>query len=116
MDNPVLFGVVLVVSTVMSVALVALPIVLVVQAVRPLPARFCTRCGTEGPPVRTTRGSLLVEVAAWCLFLIPGVIYSCWRLTTRTISCRACGSSTLVPPESPVARQMKASLPPPPPR
>ena len=33
------------------------------------------------------------------------VVYSLWRLTTRRDVCAACGSATLVPPDTPVGRR-----------
>lgn len=51
-----------------------------------------------------TRGHILIEIILWLCFLIPGVIYSIWRHSTRYDVCGSCGASTLVPVGSPVAR------------
>jgi hypothetical protein len=66
----------------------------------------CTQCGTVGDIARSTKGSFLIELILWLCFLIPGLIYSVWRLTTRAKVCRCCGSSTLVPVDSPVGRKL----------
>lgn len=71
---------------------------------------FCTSCGSEGPSSTQTRGSIWIEVILWLCFLIPGVIYSIWRLTTRRQVCSTCGASSLVPPGSPVALATKKRL------
>lgn len=66
----------------------------------------CTRCLSVGKPRRMTRGSLLMELALWILFIFPGLIYSIWRATTRYRACRACGGIDLVPAESPRGQQL----------
>lgn len=67
---------------------------------------LCTRCLSEGRPKRVTRGSLWIETILWLTFIVPGLIYSVWRLTTRHDACRACGSDELVPLNSPRARAL----------
>lgn len=70
--------------------------------------KFCTTCGAVGAPKTHTRGSLFIEIVLWLCFLIPGLIYSIWRLTTKQKVCRSCGAATIVPLDSPVARKMLA--------
>lgn len=72
------------------------------------PAMVCTTCGHHGPTVSRTRGSLLLEVVLWIMLIVPGVIYSVWRLTTRRPACSKCGGSTLVPADTPVGKQLLA--------
>lgn len=57
----------------------------------------CTVCLTVGEPRRVTRGSFLIEVVLWLMLLVPGLVYSLWRLSTRHDACRECGSSAIVP-------------------
>ena len=71
---------------------------------------FCTSCGNTGTPKKVTRGSIWIELVLWLCFLVPGLIYSIWRLTTRHPACRACGAATLVPVDSPVAQAMREKL------
>lgn len=68
---------------------------------------YCTQCGTQGKPERSTPGSLLIEIVLWLCFLIPGIIYSLWRLNRRHDVCPACGSTSLIPPNTPRALAMK---------
>lgn len=68
----------------------------------------CTACGTVAKPKMVTRGSILIEIVLWLCFIIPGLIYSIWRHTTRGNACAACGSEQLVPVESPVGRKLIA--------
>jgi hypothetical protein len=82
----------------------------VYSAMRGAPPRFCTACGHLGKPRMRTQGSLLIEIALWIAFIVPGVIYSIWRHTTRGEVCEACGAANLIPPDSPVALKMRKDL------
>lgn len=55
----------------------------------------CTTCGHHGPAAVKTRGSFLIEVVLWLCFIIPGLIYSLWRVATRGNVCSACGAATI---------------------
>lgn len=68
----------------------------------------CKDCGTVDRPARVTKGSIWIEIILWLCFLVPGVIYSIWRLTTRHDSCGACGSKSIVPLDSPIGRKIAA--------
>lgn len=62
---------------------------------------ICTECGYLGKPKRMTRGSIFIEIILWVAFLVPGLIYSIWRLTTRYQACPQCAHETVVPATSP---------------
>lgn len=74
------------------------------------PAMYCTTCGHEGPAKTVTRGSIAVEIILWICFLLPGLVYSVWRLSSKYKACTSCGSRTLVPTGSPVAIAAKKRL------
>lgn len=65
--------------------------------------KHCMTCGTDGPTKTQTRGSVFIEILLWICFLVPGLIYSIWRLTTRSKVCRACGAENIVPLNAPAA-------------
>lgn len=50
----------------------------------------CINCGYTGGPRKMTPGSFLMEVVLWCLLLIPGVIYSIWRISSKYKVCPRC--------------------------
>lgn len=50
----------------------------------------CPNCGYVGKPKKFTKGSILIEVVLWLMFLVPGLIYSIWRLTTKYEGCPRC--------------------------
>lgn len=67
----------------------------------------CKDCGTEAVPATRTRGSIWIEIVLWLCFIVPGVIYSLWRISTRRKVCSACGSEALIPVNSPAAQAAK---------
>lgn len=67
--------------------------------------QVCKECGYIGKPKRMTKGSFFIELVLWICFLIPGLIYSLWRLTTRFNVCRKCGHKVLIPVDSPLGKQ-----------
>jgi len=71
------------------------------------PSKFCCTCGFIAIPKNNgTRGSIWTELLLWCLFIVPGLIYSVWRLAGKPeIVCIKCGSNNLVPLDSPIAQK-----------
>lgn len=70
----------------------------------------CMTCGSEAPSKQTTKGSIWIEIVLWICFIVPGLIYSIWRLTTKGDVCSVCGSKTLVPSDAPAAIAHKKSM------
>jgi len=66
----------------------------------------CTTCGAIGQVKRQTPGSILIELVLWIAFIVPGVIYSLWRMSARRRACAVCGSTAIVPANSPRGRQI----------
>ena len=71
---------------------------------------ICTRCGHDGKPRRHVKGSIWIEIVLWMLFIVPGFIYSLWRLSSSRRVCASCGSEDLVPLDSPVGRKLLQSF------
>lgn len=72
----------------------------------------CTKCGHVGPPTSITKGSFAIEVVLWLCFIIPGLIYSLWRLSSRHQACAMCGNAEILPPEAPIAQKfLRENLP-----
>lgn len=66
-------------------------------------ARFCKSCGHTGRTDTHTPGSIWIEVVLWLCLIVPGLVYSIWRASSRKAKCERCGSFDLVPADSPVA-------------
>lgn len=71
---------------------------------------FCTTCGYEGKVKKQTPGSFLIEVIMWLAFLVPGIIYSLWRITNKYFVCAKCRNKSVIPIDSPMALQHKRLL------
>ena len=73
--------------------------------------KVCTVCGTIAKPERSmNRGSPGMEIFLWLVgcvfFFLPGIIYSIWRRTSSAKRCSACGSTSLVPLDTPRGRSL----------
>lgn len=68
----------------------------------------CKDCGLTGKIRKTMRGSLLIEVILWIALLIPGLIYTAWRFTTKLYVCPSCGSRNVIPSNSPFGQKLLA--------
>ncbi|MBI5595866.1 MAG: hypothetical protein HY928_07230 [Elusimicrobia bacterium] len=68
----------------------------------------CTTCGHYGEPVSLVKGDIGTEIVLWILFLLPGLLYSMWRQSSRYDGCAKCGGASLVPADSPVGRKLLA--------
>lgn len=73
-------------------------------------ARLCTTCGHVGLPTSATPGSIWIEVVLWLCFIIPGIVYSIWRLSARHDVCVACGARTVIPVDTAVAQRLITQL------
>ena len=71
---------------------------------------LCTNCGYQGKPKLVVKGSILIELVLWICFIIPGLIYSIWRLTTKHKACPSCGAPNMIPLDSPRAQQMLSEI------
>ena len=69
----------------------------------------CPNCGTVALPKSYTKGSFLVEVFLWLLLIVPGLIYSVWRMTSRYKGCPRCGASNMIPLGTPRANEILAA-------
>jgi hypothetical protein len=73
---------------------------------------ICKSCGHYGEPGTVTKGSFAIEVILWLCFLVPGLIYSVWRVSSRADNCSMCGGTDLVPTDSPIGRKLLAEVSP----
>lgn len=67
---------------------------------------ICSNCGHLGDEKQVTKGSLGIEILLWLCFLVPGLIYSVWRLSSRYSACAHCEAPNLVPVDSPRGEQL----------
>lgn len=69
------------------------------------PGLYCPSCGTVSNGQRHVPGSIAVEIILWLCFLVPGIIYSIWRLSAAKKACTACKAVGLIPVSSPRAQR-----------
>lgn len=75
----------------------------------PAPELYCTNCGACIDETKTiTPGNIGIELLLWLCFIMPGVIYSVWRVSARYEACPYCESPDLIPVDSPRAKQLLA--------
>ncbi len=98
-----------------SVSLFAVAIVALVLTRRArrrnAPALYCPHCGITGVPLTVVKGSTLAEILLWLAGLLPGLIYSIWRLNSRHEACPSCHQAGMIPADSPRARELRAGQP-----
>ena len=68
--------------------------------------KICKTCGNVGKPKMVTKGSILIEIVLWLCFILPGLIYSIWRFTSKYEACKKCNSTDLVPKDSPIGKKL----------
>lgn len=65
---------------------------------------ICPNCGTRGEPQMITRGSMGIEIVLWLCFIIPGLIYSIWRMSTKHPACPSCEQPGMIGVNTPNGR------------
>ena len=97
---------------IIAVVLIALAVWAILRALikKPPPDLICTKCGTQGQPEKRMKGSWVIELILWLCFIIPGMIYTQWRHSSRYSACPVCGGTDLIPLDSPMAKQLQAKL------
>jgi hypothetical protein len=72
---------------------------------------ICADCGSRNSVSTETRGSFLIEIVLWLCVLLPGLIYSLWRFSSRHPVCSKCGSVRLIPLDTPAGRELATRYP-----
>jgi len=71
---------------------------------------MCPNCGNYIVPEKKVRGSIFIEIVLWLFLIIPGLIYSIWRLSSKYKACPVCGNVNIVPVDSPKGKQLMAAF------
>lgn len=67
---------------------------------------ICAACGQVGGGQTKIKGNGLIELILWLCFLVPGIIYSIWRSSSRHKVCPSCGATNLIPVDSPIGKKL----------
>ena len=68
--------------------------------------KVCTNCLTVWETKKQTQGSIWIELVLWITFIVPWLIYSIWRMTSKKQVCKWCGSDSLIPVNSPAGQKL----------
>lgn len=71
---------------------------------------ICPSCGSLGRPMLRRRGSGGIELVLWVCLIVPGIIYSLWRMLSPMLVCADCEHHPLIKVGSPIGRQQFADL------
>jgi rubrerythrin len=71
------------------------------QQARLLKRWVCRDCGSDSDGAKSTQGSFAIEIFLWLLMIVPGMLYTLWRLTSKKRQCPVCKSANIVPANSP---------------
>lgn len=75
---------------------------------------LCKDCGHQGDRISITPSSFAVELLVWVgaviltilvhwVFLIGGILFTLWRVTSSYKGCEKCKSKNVIPLDSPMA-------------
>lgn len=70
---------------------------------------ICTTCGYVRNNEGSIKGNILIELILWCMFLLPGIIYSIYRSSSKQKVCPQCKNPTMIPVTSPIGEKLYAS-------
>ena len=66
---------------------------------------LCLHCGYIGHPKNIVPGNVVLELILWLLLIVPGLIYSVWRLSAKYKACPKCHEKNMIPLDSPRAEK-----------
>lgn len=71
------------------------------------PRHICDKCRSVVRPCADRPGSFALELLLWLLLIVPGLIYSIWRLSSnRIISCPVCKALNPIPLNTPAGQAL----------
>lgn len=68
--------------------------------------KICTSCGTVAIPETKARGNLLIEIILWLMLIVPGLIYSIWRISSKYDVCPECDTEKPITLKSPRGKKL----------
>ena len=76
----------------------------------PQPSHICSNCGNPGFPKTIYNGAFWIEIILWCCFILPGIIYSCYRLATKYKGCPSCKAPNMILINSPKGQVLYSEI------
>lgn len=66
----------------------------------------CKNCGYVGSQIKHVKGSFIIEIGLWFLMILPGFLYTIWRLASTAMVCPECKEDTMIKASSPIGQQI----------
>lgn len=70
----------------------------------------CTVCGSQAVPKVGKPGNPLIGLVLWLCFVVPGLLFSLWRSSSKFLFCYSCGSKNVIPVDTPRGKQLVSGL------
>lgn len=67
---------------------------------------FCKECYEVAVPKTVTPGYFIIELVAWCFMVLPGLLYTMYRISNKKKVCAHCGSESVIKADSFLAKKM----------
>jgi hypothetical protein len=80
-------------------------------AEKPKDSRYiCVNCLAVGKKVEKANGHWFIGALLFIAGVIPGLLYSAWRLSTIKHVCPCCGLESMIPVDSPRGRELASKI------
>ena len=83
-----------------------IPLNILIESIMAKKEYVCDNCHHIGPAISKTPGSIFFEIVLWIIFILPGVLYSIYRLISKKQVCSVCESDQLIPIDSPRGKEL----------
>jgi len=67
---------------------------------------ICRDCGENEQAKIITKGNIIIEILLYLFYLVPGIIYTLWRVSNRYPACPNCESKRIVLLESKAGKKL----------
>ena len=71
-----------------------------------LRTHICTNCGHVGFPIKHVPGSFIIELGLWFFMILPGFLYTLWRLFNTSMVCPECKKDFMIKASSPNGKEL----------
>ncbi|MCE2926180.1 MAG: hypothetical protein LW823_00825 [Rickettsiales bacterium] len=67
---------------------------------------LCKTCGYSGLRKNKRPGNVVIEIILWLFYIIPGLIYTIWRISAQYYVCPKCEGKEMIPLDSVFAKNI----------
>jgi uncharacterized membrane protein YqaE (UPF0057 family) len=66
----------------------------------------CTSCLYVGYPMQSGKGNIIIEIILYCCGILPGIVYTLWRISSKQKVCPQCKLPNIIPINSVRGKQL----------